>query len=727
MRDITIQATQSGLPGPSPAVFHALDYCRERSISVLACALREALQGLGSGAGDGVSGVAFAFARRKERDLEAAFRRNLFSRFGAAVTGSCERPDWAFNDRLRGEPALLQDLVTRELALEMNLAAHDAYLCFDREIRALLQDPSWDAARNPLAPRLVAAAIADAAEASGAPRVVAFTLTAYLMHGMAGALNVLYGDIAAYLKNHARPIQADADTDTGDALAIEVWDPTEDGPEMMVLLRHLVPGDTARLAPPASFDARGWLAELQRVEVHALEAELHGGALDLTPPDRTLLRALKETPAALNLQHHELVVLDVVGRMFEYMLNGSGVPMGMKRILSRLQIPVFKAALLDPDFFGREAHPARQLINEIAAASVGWDEGGMLYAHLLRKVTAQAHALLSRFDSDLVAFERALAEFREFLAQQQRQPDRTAEALMVLLQREETRQAEQDAARRAAEAAITGRVADQEVPESVRLFLCREWIGPLQAAYLEGGDQGNAWQESVSLMDDLIWSVRPKLSHESRHYLVKTLPGLLRRLGQGMTRAGIAQEAREEFMSRLVICHAQAVKRGYQADELQPAPDEAWKVAALARAAQAGMSAVVLPFEAPPASADGSPVSLRFVDPRAVSATLVEETLAVGEFDSGVDVPGAAHLKPGVWLAFRYGHGDSYLARLKWVSPVKRTYVFVDREGRRVATMAEAQLDVALRGGAARVVEQTPLVDRAMRHVMEALKHAAAA
>jgi hypothetical protein len=41
--------------------------------------------------------------------------------------------------------------------------------------------------------------------------------------------------------------------------------------------------------------------------------------------------------------------------------------------------------------------------------------------------------------------------------------------------------------------------------------------------------------------------------------------------------------------------------------------------------------------------------------------------------------------------------------------------------------MAEGQLEIALRGGAARIVEQTPLVDRAMQHVMEELKHAAAA
>lgn len=723
MSDITSNPTTHA--GPVPAVFHALDYCRERAISTLARALREALHSLGGSAGDGVSGAAFAFARRAERDLEAAFRRALASRFGATATGTGDRVDWDFGDRLRSEPGLLQEVVTRELALEMNLAAHDAYLAFDHELRALLEDPSWDVANNPLAPRVIAAAIADAAQVTGAPRVIAFTLTAYLMRGMAGTIQMLYGELAHYLAQHACHAQDEASPD--DTMAIEVWDPTEDGPEMMAVLQHLVPSDDASPAPQSTFDVQGWLTDLQKVEAHALEEELHGGALDLTPPDRTLLRALKETPAAAYLQRHERVVLDVVGRMFEYMLNGSGVPMGMKQILSRMQIPVFKAALLDPDFFGRETHPARQLINEIAAASVGWDEGSMLYAHLLRKVTAQVHALLNGFDRDISLFAQTLDEFREFLAQQQRQPDRAAEALMSWLQREETAQAEHDTARRVAEAAIAGRVADPEVPESVRLFLCREWLKPLQAAYLQGGDKGAAWHEAVSMMDDLIWSVRPKLTHDSRYYLVKTLPGLLRRLQQEMTRAGIEQEARDEFMSRLVICHAQAVKSGYQADEPQPLADDAWKAVALARAAQTDVSAVVLPFEPPAQEVGESTVSLRFVDPRAVTAEPVEETLAVGELDEDAGAPTAASLAPGAWVAFQYGRGDSYLARLKWVSPVKRTYLFVDREGRRVATMAEAQLDIALRGGAARVVEQTPLVDRAMQHVMEELKHAAAA
>lgn len=730
-----LPTSQAGMPVPPPAVFHLLDYCRERANSTLARALRETLHKLGGGAGEGISGAAFAFAHRAEREIEAAFRRSLATRFGDATTGNHERIDWHFGDRLGTQPELLEGVVTRELAVEANLSAHDAYLNFDYQIGVLLQDPSWETASNPLAPSLIAAAIVEAAQVVGAPRAVAFALTAYAMHGMTSAINVLYGELANYLvgkagstRDAAPEMQDELVPD--DALAIEVWDATEGGTDVLSVLDYLVPTESAQAAtngatPTPSVDVQVWLADLQRVEAQALQAELAGGTLGLAPPDRTLLRALKDTPTAAQLQRHEQIVLDIVGRMFEFMLNGSGVPMGMKRVLSRLQIPVFKAALIDPEFFGREDHPARQLVNAIAKASVGWDENSVLYVHLQRKVTALAAELLQDFKDDVAVFERALSEFDAFQVQQQRQPDRVAEALMSWLQREEDAQAAQDNARHAAETAIIGRVADPEVHDSVRQFLCREWIKPLQAAHLVGGITGAAWQEAVSMMDDLIWSVRPKLTHESRSYLVKMLPGLLRRLQQQMNKAGISQEARDEFMSRLVICHAQAVKSGFQPEEAQPAQAEAWKVVALARAAQTTESVVVLPFEPVVQEYGDGPIALRFVDPRAVSAAPLEEPLVIGKPDASH--PSARELAPGVWLSFKCGSGGAYLARLKWVSPAKRTYLFVDREGRRVATMAEVQLDIALRGGAVSVVAETPLVNRAMEYVMDALKHAAAA
>ena len=297
-----------------------------------------------------------------------------------------------------------------------------------------------------------------------------------------------------------------------------------------------------------------------------------------------------------------------------------------------------------------------------------------------------------------------------------------------------------------------------EVPDTVRLFLCQEWIKPLCAAYLSGGSEGHPWIEAVGLMDDLIWSVRPKLTRESRQYMVKTLPGLLRRLQQGMSNAGVTPAARDQFMSQLVHCHAAAVKAGFQpAIEAQAEPEEAWKAVVRARYAsgqeQAKESAVVLPFVRPESAKDKGDVKLEIIRASANDSRLEVEEITIGsigwieqeELDAqsdafmpldglqeidALDESEAKHLvaelKPGTWVEFSHAGEEKMQAKLKWISPLKSDYLFTDRQGKRAATMPLEKLEAAFRIGSARILDDLPLLDRAVDNVLEALKQAAA-
>ena len=65
-------------------------------------------------------------------------------------------------------------------------------------------------------------------------------------------------------------------------------------------------------------------------------------------------------------------------------------------------------------------------------------------------------------------------------------------------------------------------------------------------------------------------------------------------------------------------------------------------------------------------------------------------------------------------------------AKLKWISPLKSAYLFTDRQGKRAATMPLEKLEAAFRIGSARIIDELPLLDRAVDNVIEALKQAAA-
>ncbi len=68
--------------------------------------------------------------------------------------------------------------------------------------------------------------------------------------------------------------------------------------------------------------------------------------------------------------------IDVISMLFEFILDDSTLPDAMKALLSRLQIPMLKVAIIDKTFFSTKGHPARHLLNNMAQAAIGWNDNG---------------------------------------------------------------------------------------------------------------------------------------------------------------------------------------------------------------------------------------------------------------------------------------------------------------------------------------------------------------
>ena len=79
-------------------------------------------------------------------------------------------------------------------------------------------------------------------------------------------------------------------------------------------------------------------------------------------------------------------------------------------------------------------------------------------------------------------------------------------------------------------------------------------------------------------------------------------------------------------------------------------------------------------------------------------------------------------LKAGDWLEFREGAEQRGQAKLSYISPLKGTYLFVNRQGESVGEYSLSQLAQELRAARAVVVEDSPLMERAMSSIVGALK-----
>ena len=458
-----------------------------------------------------------------------------------------------------------------------------------------------------------------------------------------------------------------------------------------------------------------------------------------------ILRDIKDSVLGDKLGHADAMTLEVVAMLFDYIFEDKQVPDPIKALIGRLQIPVLKAAMLDQGFFSKRNHPTRRLLNTLAEAATGWDQSVTHESPLYQQVESIVQRILDRFEDDLSVFEEVISDFQQFLDEQERASDALVEAAAPLIVAREKQEIAVEEAREAAEQAVRTRATDIEIPEVVRAFLCDTWTRALSAAYMSEGAEGAPWLEAVGIMDDLIWSVRPKTTRESREQLIKILPTLLRRLKDGMVKADTATSTREQFLSQLVKCHAAAVSAGFHpVEETQNKPETS-------PTAARGESAVVLQFPKPQVAAQEA-VKLEIITAKPEQSQLNMEEITIAgvgwmdeeefasdephtqsqpsearfEIDEETARDVVAALKPGMWVEFRHQGLEPLQAKLKWISPLKGAYLFADRQGKRAATMPRDKLEAAFRIGTAKLLEEAPLLDRAVDNVIETLKKAAA-
>jgi hypothetical protein len=81
-------------------------------------------------------------------------------------------------------------------------------------------------------------------------------------------------------------------------------------------------------------------------------------------------------------------------------------------------------------------------------------------------------------------------------------------------------------------------------------------------------------------------------------------------------------------------------------------------------------------------------------------------------------------LTEGVWVEFTGEDGEAHPARLAYISPIKGTYLFVNRQGKKVADYSLHRLLREFRNRRAALLVEVPLFDRAMTSLVGVLKGA---
>ncbi|MBK1655081.1 hypothetical protein CKO29_10260 [Allochromatium vinosum] len=405
------------------------------------------------------------------------------------------------------------------------------------------------------------------------------------------------------------------------------------------------------------------------------------GMAPLDPRAGNVVAQLRATPMATGSLPVDAVTIDIVAMLFEAIFDDPELPAAIRAEIAKLQIPVLKVALLDKGFFSDRKHPARRLLDVIAQAGVG--QGEHENPRLLETIRAIVTAVITEFESDIGIFASQVERLEAFLAKEDARSYDKATGIVEELARHER----QELALGRVAAEIQGRITRPGVPGLIVDFIERGWSQVLSEAFVSQGEANPQWTQALQLMDELIWSVEPKIHPADRERFIGRLPHLIQGLRSGLARLGL-EEAWSEFFGVLIQRHVAAL-RGEGA-MLNGAATSTHPVAPVTDRAPA-------PSKSPSAG-------------QGVSTTA----------DPHLDLVRA--LEPGAWIEFQTERGTRNTLRLSWVSEFKGVYLFTNRQGENAMTLAAASLATHLRKGTARLLSQNPLTERAVARVMERMQ-----
>jgi hypothetical protein len=411
--------------------------------------------------------------------------------------------------------------------------------------------------------------------------------------------------------------------------------------------------------------------------------ELAVDPADLASGQVNILHGIKNTSLIQDLGKNGDMTIDIVAMLFDYILDDKNIPDSMRALIGRLQIPVLKIALLDREFFSRKSHPARQLLNRLAATAVGWNEQQGDKDPLYLKVQSVVQTIVDEFDDDTSLFETLLNDLETFLRKEEEQAVVRAERSAKVMEGQERL----EVAKSTTLEAIEPRVNDQHNLDFIREFINTHWKNMLFVTCARQGKDSDAWKQAVTTMDKLIWSVKPKCTREERQQLVAMQPKLLNNLREGMLRLSIAPAERDDFIAKLVHAHGRTAVNHDDAEQ----------------AVQTQQDVENLKVTAEPA----------------VRKTAEQASTRPASEINDAHTAKVRQLATGDWVEFLGSDGKAKRAKLSWVSPITNTYLFTDRQGLKAGNFSLDELAHLLRCARANILNAAPLMDRAVNTVLK--------
>lgn len=434
----------------------------------------------------------------------------------------------------------------------------------------------------------------------------------------------------------------------------------------------------------SSDDLVGMLNRLQRVETSLEglgreqdEPVVRAEDMDVRVELSSLLGADSDEQAVHALDQADDAVINLVSMLFDFIFDDQALATEIKALISRLQIPFLKAAIADKSFFTNEQHPARLFLNALARAGSQWSKSQGVSDPLYRLIRESVFKVLNDFDLDAGLFERLRSDIEDVVSRQENQQQRIEERLQEVEQGKVL--AEQS--RRIVTVALQERIGQRALPTVAISLIKDAWQQVLYLTCLRDGSGSEQWNRYLKILEVLIWSVLPKKDDAARAKLAELGPKLIVSLRKGLEAVGYDGSERRRLLEELAALHQQLQ---------QPVEDEPVR----------------------------EQVQLE-PEPEAKQEEVEEERQELPIDHPTLKTVNA--LKTGVWIDIGTGEESK---RLRLAANVRHgtKLVFINARGIREAEYSGMSLALAIEAGEIRLIDGSPLFDRALESVIGDLR-----
>lgn len=370
-------------------------------------------------------------------------------------------------------------------------------------------------------------------------------------------------------------------------------------------------------------------------------------------------------------------IITLIAMLFEALEVNSGtatfVPRPLAITINRLQIPILKAALLEPSFFSDPKHPARSCLDTFIQSTIGWQQTNTapnqdsLYSTLNESVIT----LLREFKNDTALFSQQQTIFEKMRAQE----DKKREIVSARSLETERGTLKNAKARKVVDIIIKKRVADTQLSDLCYLLVEGPWRKYLIRTYLVEGSSSEAWAEALITTDQLIACLQSKGGVTETNRWTQLAPGLMRRLNAGLEDTHHPQNE---------INHINKAMWLYQIEHLKLQPSELRRVTLKTK-----------------------PVPL--------NKTWFNYALKLSQ--SGQQPLPANDLATGRWVKIELGNTATYAQIAGTIADING-YLLVSAKGFKVASLSGKQIQTLLNEKKLSVIDPTRWVEHSFRSAM---------